>query len=87
MGYVAYLTAYLAVEICKTNHQKMMIYFEVLIQASNRKTELRFMVSDSRGIRPQPGLIKYVKEKFMNNLKNIGQTLSMQLQGGLELYL
>ena len=47
----------------------MMIYFEVLIQASNRKTELRFMVSDSRGIRPQPGLIKYVKEKFMNNLK------------------
>ena len=42
----------------------MMIYFEVLIQASNRKTELRFMVSDSRGIRPpQPGSIKYDKKK------------------------
>ena len=63
-----------------------MIYFEVLIQASNRKTELRFMVSDSRGIRPpQPGSIKYDKKrKFLYFFlsQNIWMhSLKVQLQG------
>ena len=34
------------------------IYFLVLIEASNRKTKLRFMASDSRGERLQPPSVK-----------------------------
>ena len=34
------------------------IYFLVLIEASNRKTKLRFMASDSRGERLQPSSVK-----------------------------
>ena len=50
--------------VCRTT------YIQVLIEASNRKTELRFMVSDWRGSkRPQPGSINVKRKRNISGKK------------------
>ena len=50
--------------VCRTT------YIQVLIEASNRKTELRFMVSDWRGSkRPQPGSINVKRKRKFSGKK------------------